>query len=110
MLERFYLKYRDNPENVGIISVDCETDSYNFTENSGYSGSIPAFLRFKHEVNYPISDGLKVWIADRVPEPGYAFIDALIEKAGLKQYDAYGFFKYNKGKFMNDGFYIEEIK
>ena len=56
-----------------------------------------------------MTENIKMWVMDRVPEPQYKFIDTLIEKAGLKEYDVYSFFKYNKGAFNHDRFYVEEI-
>jgi len=107
MLDRYYLRYRGYEEPVGVLEINIEEDIFSFTKNDKYTGDLPAFLFY--ETDIPMNENIKMWVMDRAPEPQYAFIDTLIEKAGLKEYDAYGFFKYNKGVFIYDKFYVEEI-
>ena len=46
---------------------------------------------------------------ERAPEPNYEWIDRLLDQVGIKEYDPYAFFKYNKGRFITDDFYVEPI-
>ena len=107
MLDQYYLRFKGVDEPVGVLEIDIEEDFFNFLENDKYTGDLPAFLYY--ETDIPMNENIKMWVIDRAPEPHYEFIDTLIKKAGLKEYDAYGFFKYNKGAFNYDRFYVEEI-
>lgn len=89
------------------MEIDIDEDFFGFTKNERYTGKLPAFLYYEAEI--PMNENIKMWVMERAPEPHYLFIDKLIEKAGLTSYDAYGFFKYNKGAFIQDRFYVKEI-
>ena len=106
MLDKYLLKYDGIESAVGNLTIDIEGDLFEFEPIPGYDGPLPFFLK---SPNSPLStsEKLKMWVLDRAPEPEYELIDMLIEKAGLKEYDAYGFFKYNGGKFNTDKFYVE---
>ena len=106
MLDKYWLKYDNLDEPVGELLIDFKKDKFNFIQNPKYDGELPFFLE-DPESSMPMEEQIKIWIENRVPERNYTFIDVLIEKAGLKDYDIYGFFKYNKGQFISDKFYIE---
>jgi len=89
------------------LEINISDDFFGFTKNESYTGPLPAFLYY--EAVIPMNENIKMWVLERAPEPQYLFIDALIEKAGLQKYDAYGFFRYNKGAFIQDKFYVEEV-
>jgi len=105
-LDKYLLKYEGIDEPVGLLSLDFINDEFSIEVNEKYNGSIPSFLRFE-DAPMCIGDRIKLWVLERAPETNYEFIDALIEKAGLSEYDAYGFFKYNNGRFITDRFYVE---
>ena len=76
--------------------------------NNEYDGDVPWFIRFAKDSVLPMNEMVKMWVLERAPESHNEFIDSLIKKAGLYEYDAYGFFKYNKGHFITDKFYVVE--
>jgi len=102
------LKHEDWPEFVGELLIDYDEDRYDFIRNKDYNGSVPYFLQCEDSM-LPLSEKIKIWVLSRSPDQDYEFIDALIEKAGLTEYDPYGFFKYNDGRFIPDRFYVEPI-
>jgi hypothetical protein len=57
-----------------------------------------------------VGEKIKMWIASRVPEPNYEFIDALLQRIGSKDYDTYAFFKYNNGRYISDNYWCEKIE
>lgn len=50
------------------------------------------------------------WVLNRAPEFYYADIDRVLERAQIKEYDAYALFKYNEGKVVGDWFVCPMIK
>lgn len=108
MSERYCLRHDDYTEPVGTLTVDFDKDVFEIEENSKYDGELPFFLLYPKS-SMSLSEKIKLWITERAPESNYTFIDALIERAGLTEYDAYGFFKYNNGRFITDDFYVEPI-
>ena len=108
MLDKYYLRCKEVSEPIGILTVDIENDHFGFEENDAYEGQLPTFLAYP-DAPMPIDRKIKMWVLGRAPEPNYALIESLIKKAGLSSYDAYGFFKYNKGQFIPDKFYVEVI-
>jgi len=105
-LDRYLLKCKDISEPIGALYVDFDNDKFNIDINERYDGPLPGFI-LHVDAPMPINERIKLWILERAPEPNYEFIDALIEKAGLVEYDAYGFFKYNNGQFITDKYYVE---
>jgi hypothetical protein len=101
------MKYEMNEEPIGILTVDVDKMRFSFDENPNYDSDKPLFLRKDFAI--PFEEVLKIWILNRAPEPDYEFIDCLVEKAWLKEYDAYGFFKYNNGRYISDRFYFEQL-
>jgi hypothetical protein len=97
--------YEGEDEPVGVLGVDIDGDVFEFDVNENYTGALPFFLRYP-DMPMEMGERVKMWVLDRAPDVDYEFIDALIEKVGLKTYDAYGFFKYNGGKFIRDRFYV----
>jgi len=93
---------------LGRLEIDEPADSFSFSPNDEYVGPLPSFLMYpsKH-----ISDNVsvKMWVMDRAPEPHNEFIDSLIRKIGETKYNAYSFFKYNRGRFTGDLFYVESV-
>lgn len=108
MLKKYYLMSGDNQVPVGILTMDVEQDFFSFEKNIDYDGLLPFFLKYTNNSMTP-SERVKLWITERAPEPNYTFIDALIEKAGLKEYDPFGFFEFNKGAFNTDDFHVVPI-
>ena len=108
MLDKYLLLCEDLPEPLGILSVDIENDFFDFESNPKYIGDLPAFLAFPN-APMPMKEKIKRWVLGRAPDTNYVMIETLIKKAGLKEYDAYGFFKYNNGEFITDRFYVEPI-
>ena len=95
---------------VGILEIDIESDIFNFILNKEYNGDVPWFIRFANDAVISMNEMVKMWVLERAPESHNEFIDSLIDKAGLDEYDAYGFFKYNKGHFIIDKFYVVECE
>jgi hypothetical protein len=107
-MDLYMLKHMDNDVSVGKLTVDVENDSYDFQENTEYTGPQPYFVRHPATA-VSKSEQIKMWVMGRAPESHYEFIDALVEKIGSKQYHAYDFFKYNSGRFITDDFYVEKL-
>ena len=69
-------------------------------------------LLFKLELQGTVSKTLsgevvQTWLFTRAPESNYVFIDALMDKAGITQYDPLAFVEYNSGRFNTDKYYLE---
>jgi hypothetical protein len=107
LLEKFAL-YHDK-DFIGVLGVDIEGDHFSFETSPGYGGPVPYFLRFPDSV-LSMSEKIKEWVLERAPEPNYEFIDALMDRAGMTEYDPYLFFKYNQGQFLNDDFRVEPLE
>ena len=104
-MDKYFLKHQTSDTVIGELSVDIEADCFYFLKNADYTGPLPAFLMYANG-GIPESDMVKMWVMGRAPEPNAEFIDALIEKIGETKYNAYSFFKYNKGAFITDKFYV----
>ena len=104
MSDVYLLKHEGIEVPVGVLRIDIEKDNFAFEADPHYNGPLPAFLLYSNGL-MPIEESIKMWVMERAPEPHNEFIDALVEKAGLDKYDAYGFFKFNQGKFITDKFY-----
>ena len=108
MLDKYFLKYEGISEPVGVLNLDFDQNEFSIDVNSKYNGPAPSFIRHS-DAPMPIGGRIKLWVLERAPEPNYEFIDTLIKKAGLDKYDAYGFFKYNSGRFLTDKFFTVPI-
>ncbi|MCL1997895.1 MAG: hypothetical protein FWG65_03920 [Turicibacter sp.] len=108
MLDKYVVRCENVTEPIGTLEVDVAEDYFNIDINPNYDGPKPLFMAYPKAV-MPLQEQVKIWVLERSPEPHYEFIDALVEKAGLDKYDPYGFFKYNKGRFITDKFYVEEV-
>ena len=108
MPDKYWLHCEEYSEAVGELLIDFDNDNFSFEMNNNYTGPLPFFLT-DSDAPMPVDEQIKLWVTERAPEPNYTFIDALIEKAGLSEYDAYGFFKYNSGKFITDKFYVRKL-
>ena len=86
--------------------VDIKNDLFKFSLNKEYDGPLPFFV-ICPLVDISESDNIKMWVLERSPEENNEIIDSLIIKAGLVEYDAYGFFRYNKGRHITDRFYVD---
>ena len=106
MSDKYLLRHKSTDIPVGNLDVDIENDNFSFVLDSGYEGPLPSFLMYPPKT-MSYSDSIRMWVMNRSPEPHYEFIDQAIKKAGLTEYDAYGFFKYNNGAFITDDFYVE---
>ena len=95
---------------VGTLEIAIEADIFNFKLNKEYIGSVPWFIQYAKDAVLPMNEMVKMWVLGRAPESHNELIDSLIKKAGLARYDAYGFFKYNKGHFITDKFYVVECQ
>ena len=51
-------------------------------------------------------DAVRDWIMERAPEPTYEFIDALMYRIGIAEYDPLAFVAYNGGRFNKDDYYL----
>ena len=111
-LSDYYVLWHESEtaQPVGTLEVNIESDLFNFQLNSEYSGEVPWFVSYAKDAVLPMNTMIKMWVLDRAPESHNEFIDSLIRKANLDEYDAYGFFKYNKGKFITDRFYVVECE
>ena len=108
-MDKYLLKCKLKNEPIGVLTVDIDNDTFTFTRNSKYQGCLPVFIEYP-AVSMTESDSIKMWVMDRAPEPHNELIDSLIRKIGATEYDAYAFFKYNKGAYITDKFYVEEIE
>ena len=109
MADFYDLRHEDNIAfPVGTLEIDIEQGIFNFKLNKNYDGDVPWFVRFANKAVKPMNEMVRAWVLERAPESHNELIDSLIKKAGLKDYDAYGFFKYNKGHFITDKFYVAE--
>ena len=109
MADYFELRHEDSSVYpVGTLAIDIESGVFEFCLNKEYDGEVPWFVRFERDAVLPMSEMVRMWVMERAPESHNEFIDSLIEKAGLDEYDAYGFFKHNKGHFITDKFYVVE--
>ena len=105
-MDRYLLKHRNSDVPLGELSIDIEVDEFSFEENNEYQGKLPAFLFYKSGA-ISKKEQIKMWVMGRAPDPNNEFIDTMIRKIGETKYDAYSFFKYNKGVFITDKFYVE---
>ena len=108
MSDVYLLKHKTTETPLGRLEIDIENDRFSFEKNDAYAGPLPSFLLYESKHISP-SDSVKMWVMDRAPEPHNELIDALIRKIGETEYNAYSFFKYNKGRFIGDSFYVESI-
>lgn len=96
-----------NFEEIGRLYIDVEKDSWKYEQ-----------LKYKDRIDkHPscvflgnTNEDVKNWVLDRAPEFYYAGIEEVLERAQLKEYDAYGLFKYNEGKFIGDWFICPMIQ
>ena len=102
------MKHKSTEIPLGKLEIDEISDVFSFTPNKGYSGPLPSFLLYGHG-KMTESESVKMWVMDRAPEPHNEIIDSLIHKIGETTYNAYSFFKYNKGRFTGDKFYVEPV-
>ena len=107
MSDTYLLKYEGIEIPVGVLTIDINKDNFAFEADPLYKGPLPAFLLYSNDLA-PTEESIKMWVMGRAPEPHYEFIDALVDKAGLDKYDAYGFFKFNQGRFITDRFYTHK--
>jgi hypothetical protein len=106
MSDVYTLKSPDG--NVGTLRIDIKLDTWEFTPSETYQGVTPQFIYYAKNGAYT-KDDIKEWVLERAPERNYEWIDQLLEKLGLSEYDPYAFFKYNGGRFITDDFYVESI-
>jgi hypothetical protein len=104
-VRRFELKRRGQDEVAGILEIDEEQDIWRYTEIPG-DVQQPWFVLAGKA--YTEKD-VKSWVLNRAPEENYELISGVLEEMGLSTYDPYQIFLKNKGRFVTDNFYIEEI-
>jgi hypothetical protein len=102
------LKHKTADSHLGELSIDIDTDEFSFKPNPEYQRPLPAFLFYKSD-KISENEQIKMWVMGRAPDPNNELIDALIDKIGETKYDAYSFFKHNKGVFITDKFYVESL-
>lgn len=113
MSDKYLVYDRNTKKKMGILICDVENDyfSYEILEDKDKPWLHPSFYnitsQFQREYT---SEDIKDWVMNRAPESYNAGIDVLIERAKLKCYDAYGFFKFNEGQFIQDALWCKLIE
>lgn len=113
MLDKYLVIDRETGEEMGVLTCDISNDifSYLLLRDEDKPWKHPSFYSICKHYNLPVtSDDIKDWVMTRAPEPHNDAILALIETAKLEEYDAYGFFKFNEGQFIQDNFWCKQIE
>ena len=93
---------------VGTFTIDSEKNVWIYCPGDSLE-SQPLVFRLQlidNNVTTLSGDIVRDWITGRAPDPGYAFIDALMERVGIAEYDPLAFLAYNSGRFNTDKFYL----
>lgn len=107
MLEKYLVINKKTNEKIGYLSVDIENDFYDYKPVAYLDESwkqVQFYHMWKVLGDYGNPEDIKDWVLNRAPDPYNEAIDLLLEQAHLDKYDAYGFFKYNEGMFIQDDF------
>jgi len=94
---------------LGTFTIDCENDVWIYTAEASHMEQQPLIFRMlmsKDNIMVLTGNAVRDWIVNRAPESNYRFIDALMERVGIKEYDPLAFVAYNGGRFNTDDFYI----
>ena len=110
-MDKYELKHPSCPLPVGYMAINFDKDTWEWNDNLNYTGELPWFLVFlKHPKNTKsVSELLRMWVLGRALDPNNILIERTMKTAGLKRFCAYGFFKYNKGRYITDKFYCVDI-
>ena len=95
---------------IGTFTIDSDNDVYSYLAVAQREEQP---LLFKLELQGSPEETLsgevvQTWLVNRAPESNYAFIDALMEKAGISRYDPLAFVEYNSGRFNTDAYYLTQ--
>ena len=95
---------------VGTFEIDSEKNKWVYNADGLFSEQPLVFrLQLKdQEGKILIGDVVRDWLITRAPEPNYTFIDALMERAGITEYDPLAFVMYNSGRFNTDRYYLTQ--
>jgi len=107
MLGKYQLKRDDVC--LGVFDIDQNEDKWIYTAHTDINLQPLLFKEaFKRQENQLLLSGdvVRMFLVNRAPESNYSFIDALMDKAGIKEYDPLAFVLYNGGRFNTDKFYL----
>ena len=93
---------------IGTFEIDSEKNKWMYIAEQSLEAQ-PLVFRLQlrdHGGNALHGDIVREWVSGRAPEPNYEFIDALMERVGIKEYDPLAFVAYNGGRFNTDKFYL----
>lgn len=90
---------------VGQLFVDVDNDIWEYNKKDGESDQPWCAIFEAYEGYNPV----KNWVLTRSPDENRPMMDILLQKAKMKEYDAYGFFRFNEGVFNTDKFYVKQV-
>ena len=93
---------------IGTFEIDSEKDKWVYIPGHSLAAQPLVFkLQIQGQSGATLSgDIVREWIIGRAPEPHYEFIDALMERVGITEYDPLAFVSYNGGRFNTDNYYL----
>ena len=105
----FSLMCGAHDKRIGTFVIDSENNIWDYTaELSNDEQPLVFRLMLKDLGGVKLSgDAVHMWIAERAPDPDYEFIDALLERVGIKEYDPLAFVAHNRGCFITDNYYLD---
>ena len=101
-------KLMEGDTHIGNFIINSEEDVWSYTAVASLDRQPLIFaIQFERTGQKTFTgNAVRDWITNRAPEPNYMFIDALLEKVGIKEYDPLAFVAYNGGRFNTDKFYL----
>ena len=92
-------------EELGKLTINTDQDIWKFEVFEDKHEKLPFVIRHGFNGSGYDSNNVKQWVLARAPEPNYEWIDLLLERLQLDEYDPYEFFKYNRGRFNTDRYH-----
>ena len=95
-------------KHIGTFKIDSKNNQWDYIAGDSLAEQ-PLVFRLQigeQSGNVLSGDVVRDWIINRAPEPNYEFIDALMERVGITEYDPLAFVAYNGGRFNTDEFYL----
>lgn len=93
-----YDVYHNDKLHIGVLYVDFDKDEFSFDLiNKDADDSQKPYFLIKG-----VNPSIKDWILERAPEPNASCIEDAMAEIGIKEYDAYTFFRAKEGRFIYD--------
>jgi hypothetical protein len=101
-------KLMDGDLCLGLFTIDSENDLWRYDAAAPNEQQPLVFKLALRDSGMEtlLGEIVRDWIINRAPEPNYVFIDALMERVGIEEYDPLAFVAYNGGRFNTDNYYI----